>query len=89
MKSKLNRQKGEVSILGEDPAFRESANELASRGFDAIVFGHTHHAGHSILPNGADYYNTGSWLMGTPYLEINDGQLNMRYWSRVAPKQAV
>jgi UDP-2,3-diacylglucosamine pyrophosphatase LpxH len=82
MKSKLTRKKGEVSIIGEDPAFRESATELARRGFDAIVFGHTHHAGHSILPGGAHYYNTGSWLMGTPYLEINGGELHMRRWTR-------
>ena len=71
-----------VGIKGEHAAFREAAIELSRRGFDAVVFGHTHHAGTAELPEGRRYFNTGSWLMGTPFLEINDGQMKMQRWSR-------
>lgn len=82
MKSKLFWERSRSGIPGEHKAFYEAAIELSERGFDAIVFGHTHHAGQSLLPSGAEYYNTGSWLMGTPFLEINGGQLVLRRWTR-------
>lgn len=82
MKSKLFWERSRSGIAGEHKAFYEAAIELSERGFDAVVFGHTHHAGQSLLPNGAEYYNTGSWLMGTPFLEINGGQLVLRRWTR-------
>ena len=69
-------------IVGEKPAFREAAVELSQRGFDIVVFGHTHHAGKADLPEGRTYYNTGSWLMGTPFLEINEGRVELRRWAR-------
>ena len=78
----LTRKVSGASIPGEAPAFREAAIELSQRGFDAIVFGHTHHAGYAKLPNGSDYYNTGSWLIGTPYLEVNEGKLELKFWDR-------
>lgn len=70
------------AIAGEDPAFLEAAEELSQRGFDAVVFGHTHHAGHVKLSNGGDYYNSGSWLMGTPYVRIENGQIEICKWER-------
>lgn len=82
MKSKLFWEKSRSGISGEHKAFYEAACELAERGFDSIVFGHTHHPGQSPLPNGGEYYNTGSWLIGTPFLEINAGQIVLRSWSR-------
>lgn len=69
-------------IPGEHPAFREAALELSERGFDSIVFGHTHHAGEVLLETGSRYYNSGSWLMGTPFIHINDGQVTVEKWSR-------
>ncbi len=82
LKSKLFWERSESGIAGEHKAFFAAAKELCQRGFDAVVFGHTHHAGHSKLPGGADYFNTGSWLMGTPFLEVNNGSLELRRWSR-------
>lgn len=69
-------------IPGEHPAFREAALELSERGFDSIVFGHTHHAGEVLLETGSRYYNSGSWLMGTPFIHINDGRVTVEKWSR-------
>jgi hypothetical protein len=69
-------------IPGEHPAFREAALELSHRGFDSIVFGHTHHAGEVVLETGARYYNSGSWLMGTPFISIDHGRVSVERWSR-------
>ena len=69
-------------IEGEHQAFMEAATELSERGFDHIVFGHTHHVGQVDLGNGKHYYNPGSWLMGTTYVGIDRGQLSMNVWER-------
>lgn len=69
-------------ILGENPAFREAAIELAERGFDVVIFGHTHHAGMTDLPGGARYFNSGSWLMSTPFLDINGNKVSLKRWGR-------
>ncbi len=83
-KSKLLWKKPgeEGGIVGEHQAFREAAVELSRRGFDVVVFGHTHHAGTAPLPEGKRYFNCGSWLMGTPFVEINDGKVELRFWDR-------
>jgi UDP-2,3-diacylglucosamine pyrophosphatase LpxH len=82
LKSKFFWEKVEGGITGENAKFREAAIELSQRGFDVVVFGHTHHAGSADLPEGKKYYNTGSWLMGTPFLEINEGTITLRRWQR-------
>lgn len=84
LKSRVFWRKATDGIIGEHTAFREAACELARRGFDAVIFGHTHHAGHSPLPDGAHYFNTGSWLMGTPFVEIDGGRISLRHWSKDA-----
>lgn len=68
-------------IPGEHPAFKEAAIELTSRGFDAVVFGHTHHVGTLTLENGAKYFNSGSWLMKTPMIHCADGELSIVPWT--------
>jgi UDP-2,3-diacylglucosamine pyrophosphatase LpxH len=87
-KSKLKRKKSSEGIVGEDESFREAAIELSARGFDVVVFGHTHHAGQTDLPTGGRYFNTGSWLMGTPFLEIHNGNVCLRRWTRDAADAA-
>lgn len=82
LKSKYLWKKTAVGIVGENPAFREAAIELAARGFDTVVFGHTHHAGSAPLPNGGVYYNTGSWLMGTPFLLIDGDRIELLRFQR-------
>lgn len=76
-------------IPGEHPAFREAALELSQRGFDSIIFGHTHHAGEVELETGARYYNSGSWLMGTPFISIEQGRVTVERWSRDWKPRAV
>jgi UDP-2,3-diacylglucosamine pyrophosphatase LpxH len=65
----------------ENPAFFEAAEELAQRGFDAVVFGHTHHPG--VLPLNGDtsiYVNTGAWSRQPHYAVIEEGHIELRPW---------
>jgi UDP-2,3-diacylglucosamine pyrophosphatase LpxH len=62
-------------IKGERPCFREGAEASGSRGFDAVIFGHTHYEGTATLSDGIKYYNTGGWF-GDPYcVAIDNGRL--------------
>lgn len=60
------------------PAFLDAAEELAGRGFDAVVFGHTHYAGELPLnQNRARYLNTGSWFREPHYVTIDNGVVTL------------
>lgn len=72
----------EKGILGEHPNFSEAAQELLDRGFDTVIFGHTHHVGEVTFDDGSRYLNPGSWLMGNAFVEINAGQVVMRHFER-------
>ena len=63
------------------PAYLEAAEELARRGFDVVIFGHTHRPGEAPL-NGkrARYLNTGSWFDGPQYVAITDGTVELKPW---------
>lgn len=67
-------------IIGEPPQFKEAAFELSRRGFDVVVFGHTHHTGEVELENGHRYLNPGSWMLSCHYVEIQDGQVALKTW---------
>ncbi|AHZ83594.1 UDP-2,3-diacylglucosamine diphosphatase [Bdellovibrio bacteriovorus] len=73
LKSRLRRRfrgSSEVPCLpGEHPDFVIAAEEICSRGFDAIIFGHTHHPGTIDLPQGR-YFNSGSWMISPTYIGI-------------------
>ncbi len=65
----------------ENPSFLEAADELSQRGFDYVIFGHTHHEG--ILPlndNAARYVNPGAWFRQPHYVTINDGNVELKAW---------
>lgn len=72
---------GLVGIHGEHPTFVRAARELADRGFDTIVFGHTHIRGTVALGEGRTYFNTGSWLGDPHYLKIVDGEAELLAWT--------
>jgi UDP-2,3-diacylglucosamine pyrophosphatase LpxH len=76
--SRLRAKK--TGILGEKPEFREAAVELSRRGFDAIVLGHTHHPGESILETGSTYLNPGSWMLEPHFVKIDCGSVSLRSW---------
>lgn len=63
------------AIPGERAVFRQGAEASGSRGFDAVIFGHTHAPGSATLSDGIKYYNTGAWF-GNPYVAaINNGEI--------------
>lgn len=62
-------------IAGEHPMFRLAAEEIAMRGFDSVIFGHTHRPGRVRLQNGGMYYNTGAWMMKPYCVVINSGDV--------------
>jgi UDP-2,3-diacylglucosamine pyrophosphatase LpxH len=57
----------------------EAAEMLLSRGFDAVLFGHTHNAEHVQMPSGT-YVNCGNWLSGRSYVEIDNGKIDLKTW---------
>lgn len=67
-----------MSLLGSP--YHEAASMILRRGFDAVIFGHTHCAEMVTLPEGV-YVNSGNWLSGAAtYVEITKGELVVRTW---------
>lgn len=76
-KSRLRAKK--TGIVGEHPSFREAAQEILRRGFDTVVFGHTHHPG-SVSLEGGQYLNSGSWMLSTHFIRIDRGHITLDEW---------
>jgi UDP-2,3-diacylglucosamine pyrophosphatase LpxH len=53
---------------------------LLLRGFDVVVFGHTHHPEEVVFEPGQRYFNSGNWLRGGTYVEIDHGEVSLRRW---------
>jgi UDP-2,3-diacylglucosamine pyrophosphatase LpxH len=70
-----------ISFVGSP--YHEAASMILRRGFDAVVFGHTHLAEMVTLPEGL-YVNSGNWLSDTTYVEITNGELVVRTWDNAA-----
>jgi UDP-2,3-diacylglucosamine pyrophosphatase LpxH len=67
--------------IDQSPAYLEAAEELARRGFDFVIFGHTHRPG--VLPlndNRASYVNTGSWFKQPHYVVLDHGSVELKPW---------
>lgn len=71
-----------TGIIGEPPEFAEAAYEICRRGFDAVIFGHTHHIGRIALPDNKEYLNSGSWLLTCDYVEIINGHVQLKVWEK-------
>ena len=66
----------------EKPSFFEAAEELAQRGFDTVIFGHTHHPGRVPMNNNrAEYVNTGAWFRHPHYAVIESGRIELKAWT--------
>jgi UDP-2,3-diacylglucosamine pyrophosphatase LpxH len=66
----------------ESPSFLEAAEELAQRGFDYVIFGHTHHEG--VIPLNNDrsaYINPGAWFRQPHYITVTDGAVELKPWN--------
>jgi UDP-2,3-diacylglucosamine pyrophosphatase LpxH len=78
---RLRRSRAGDDVLGSSYS-RAAAEMLLQRGFDAVVFGHTHNAELVQLPSGT-YVNTGNWLRGSTYVELDRGAVTLRTWEPV------
>jgi UDP-2,3-diacylglucosamine pyrophosphatase LpxH len=67
-------------ISGENPSYREAAQMIMARGFDKVIFGHSHRAGEVEFDSDRRYVNCGSWLFEMPYVTIIDGVMNLQHW---------
>jgi UDP-2,3-diacylglucosamine pyrophosphatase LpxH len=77
-------QKGKdarLYIPGQNPAFIQAADELARRGFDYVIMGHTHAPGMFELTRGRKYVNTGSWFHHPHYVQIENGSVELKPWN--------
>tara|TARA_Y100001960_G_scaffold45146_1_gene45219 strand:- start:217 stop:567 length:351 start_codon:yes stop_codon:yes gene_type:complete len=77
LRQRKTKKQNIVGIVGEAPSISQAARRILDRGFDAVVFGHTHHAGEVDI-NNLKYFNTGSWLVHTLYVEIIDGAISLK-----------
>jgi len=68
-------------IPGESAHFARAARELSRRGFDTVVFGHTHRHGTVDLGGGKTYLNTGSWFHAPHYVKIEHGSAQLLPWT--------
>jgi UDP-2,3-diacylglucosamine pyrophosphatase LpxH len=57
----------------------EAASALFARGFDAVVFGHTHHPELTVRPDGL-FVNGGDWMTQGTYVAIDDGEVTLHHW---------
>ena len=57
----------------------EAAMTLFQRGFDAVVFGHTHQPEYLEM-DGGTFVNCGDWLHRQTYVEIDHGKLSLNEW---------
>lgn len=73
-KSKLRAKSN--AIPGEPPSFPSAAKEILRRGFDCVVFGHTHHRGRMNFDEGL-YLNPGSWMISSTYVKIEGGKAEL------------
>jgi UDP-2,3-diacylglucosamine pyrophosphatase LpxH len=60
--------------------YHAAASEVLRRGFDAVVYGHTHRAETTQLEGGL-YVNSGQWVRGGEYVEINAGHVELKRWA--------
>ena len=66
-----------------------AASMLARRGFDCVIFGHTHRAKVVQLAGDATYVNSGGWVRGGSYVEISDGAVTLKKWDSKTQKPMI
>lgn len=69
---------------GSESVYHDAARMLLRRGFDVVVFGHTHQSEEVVFEPGQRYFNSGNWLRGGTYVEIDRGQVSLRRWGEAA-----
>lgn len=83
-KFKNRKQTDHDGLDGEPREFFIAVKELCDRGFDSVIFGHTHHPG-SVIEEGLSYHNTGSFMIEPTYALVESGNITLRQWQKGKP----
>jgi UDP-2,3-diacylglucosamine pyrophosphatase LpxH len=69
------------SVPFDRPNLVAAAREILERGFDTVIFGHSHYAGMEDFGDNRKYANAGSWLADRiHYIEIDKGEIRLKEW---------
>jgi UDP-2,3-diacylglucosamine hydrolase len=68
----------------EHSVYYEAADMLLRRGFDVVVFGHTHRPEDIQFGPGRRYVNSGNWVRGGSYVEVIDGAVQLKSWGKAS-----
>jgi UDP-2,3-diacylglucosamine pyrophosphatase LpxH len=61
--------------------YLQAARQILSRGFDIVIFGHSHRHGLHVMEDGKIYANAGTWTTRrSHFLEILKGNIRLREW---------
>jgi len=65
----------------DSPKYLHAAREILSKGFDIVIFGHSHRHGLHVMEDGKIYANAGTWTSGrSHFLEILQGSISLKEW---------
>jgi len=71
-----------LSLPGEPATFVNAAQEILQRGFDTVIFGHTHHPGTVDFGERGKYVNSGSWMVKRNLVLIENGTVSLKLWNK-------
>jgi len=71
---------GTPSNAVEVSVYREAADMLLRRGFDVVIFGHTHKPEDVALGPSRRYVNSGNWVRGGSYVQVIEGNIQLCTW---------
>ena len=77
-----NKKFQELADSDQDsPKYLQAARDILSRGFDIVIFGHSHRHGLHVLEDGKIYANAGTWTSRrSHFLEILKGSISLKEW---------
>ena len=72
---------GYSGAIKDSPKHLRAAREILARGFDIVIFGHSHRHGLHVLEDGKIYANAGTWTSHrSHFLEILRGSISLKEW---------
>jgi UDP-2,3-diacylglucosamine pyrophosphatase LpxH len=75
------KSNGRKSKMLDTSGNLSAALKFFSRGFDIVIFGHTHRHGLHVMDGGKILANAGAWTSEkSHYLEIQDGAISLKEW---------
>jgi len=79
--SRLSRGQNNDNRFAEE--YVSAAREQFQKGFDFVIFGHTHHP-YQLREDHRLYINTGDWITHFSYAVFENGELNLMYWKEMS-----